>query len=367
MRSYAKIDLGKFVTNLKKLSEHVKPARLILVVKADGYGHGAYEIAKAALKEGYDFFAVAFAFEGVELRKKGIEGRILILNYISEEEWKAVLKYDLIPTIYDRDSLNALLRTTKKRIKVHVGVDTGMGRLGYRAEECVDFIKEVMKAEELEGLYTHFATAGERDKSYTRYQYSRFSSLLNRLKDEGIDIPLIHTNNSAAAIDLPEYANDYVRVGIATYGLYPSEEVNRDSVKLEPILSWYSTVSFVKTIHKGESVGYGREYIAKEDRKIATITVGYADGYSRALSNKAFVLIRGKRCPVVGRVSMDQITVDVSEVAGVDKGDECVLIGKQGGEEITADEIAKWRGTVNYEVLCNISKRVPRIYVRERA
>jgi len=348
------------------LSEHVKPARLVLVLKADGYGHGAYELAKTALENDYDFFAVAFTSEGVELRKKGIKGRILILNYTDDSEWEDILKYELIPTIHDRESLNALRRTTKKRITVHVNVDTGMGRLGYRAEESADFIKEVVRTERLEGLYTHFAAADERDKRYTRYQYSRFLSLLKQLKDEGIDIPIIHTNNSAAAIDLPEYANDYVRVGIAIYGLYPSEEVNKDLVELEAILSWYSIVSFVKTIHEGDSIGYGREYIAKEERRIATIPIGYADGYSRMLSNNAFVLIGGKKCPVVGRVSMDQITVDVTDVSEVRKGDECVLIGKQKDEEITADEMAKWRKTVNYEVTCNISNRVPRIYVKNK-
>lgn len=326
------------------------------VVKANAYGHGAVQLARAAERAGIDYFAVAFLEEAIELRKHGISKDILVFNYVEPDMLHIAQQNNITITLY---SWEQLWRYTKQiwRPKVHIKIDTGMRRLGVMPEEARDFLDAVRKAGfDVEGAYTHFAVADsldEEDVQFTKEQAQLFEKL-------DLDVRIKHVCNSGASVSKVVNCFDYVRVGIASYGLQPSDSVY--SNELKPVLTWKSVVSHVKTIQPGDSISYGRTFKAFMEMKIATIPVGYADGYWRHLSNKGYVLIHGEKCPIVGRVCMDQFMVDVSHLDDVKIGDEVVLIGKQGNNTITAEEIAKLVGTINYEVTCRISERVPRKY-----
>ncbi len=326
------------------------------VVKANAYGHGAVQLARAAERAGIDYFAVAFLEEAIELRKHGISKDILVFNYVEPDMLHIAQQNNITITLY---SWEQLWRYTKQiwRPKVHIKIDTGMRRLGVMPEEARDFLDAVRKAGfDVEGAYTHFAVADsldEEDVQFTKEQAQLFEKL-------DLDVRIKHVCNSGASVSKVVNCFDYVRVGIASYGLQPSDSVY--SNELKPVLTWKSVVSHVKTIQPGDSISYGRTFKAFMEMKIATIPVGYADGYWRHLSNKGYVLIHGEKCPIVGRVCMDQFMVDVSHLDDVKIGDEVVLIGKQGNNVITAEEIAKLVGTINYEVTCRISERVPRKY-----
>jgi alanine racemase len=335
---------------------------LMAVVKSNAYGHGAVGIAREAVASGIDALGVALLEEALELRQAGIQAPILVMGYTSPNGFEIARKYDITLTVYSEESLQAIQAmevNLQHPLKVHVKVDTGMGRLGLHEEE--DAIAYVEKLVDLpgvivEGLFTHYACADETDKAPTFIQYEKFKTIVEHFAVRGITFPVLHAGNSATGIDTPQLAFNMVRLGISLYGLYPSDEVNK---KL-------TGVSMVKTLPPGSGVSYGSIYVTTDDETIATLPIGYADGYTRLLTKKAEVLLHGKRVPIVGRICMDQCMVRLDDAdSPVKVGDEAVLIGEQGDERITADELAALLGTINYEIVCMLSNRVPRIYIRD--
>jgi len=363
---WAEVDISAIKKNVALIKERLASGTLFMaVVKANGYGHGDTEVSKAALDAGADRLGVALVEEGTKLREAGIGCPIQILGEIDPSSAKLVIENNLIPTICSKRVAEKLSEEAKKanvRLKVHIKIDTGMHRLGVSPEEALDFLNYVklLPSIEVEGIFTHFAMAGE-SAEYTKKQFRSFLSVIFDLKEEGFDIPLKHAANSAATILMPETHLNMVRVGISMYGLYPTK-TTKHAITLNPALQLIARVSSAKTISAGEGVSYGLTHRAKKKTGIAVLPLGYADGYSRLFSNKSFVLLKGKRFPVVGNVCMDQFMVDVGDYQ-VGAGDEAVLIGRQGEGEITADEMAEILGTINYEIVCMISGRVPRIYL----
>lgn len=349
--------LFRKITDLKTL--------LLAVVKADGYGHGAKMVSSAALKNGADQLGVALAEEGVALREAGITAPIQILGEIPDSAASLVINNNLIPTVCSIRAAEALSKAASQAgivVKAHVKVDTGMNRLGFFPEEVLPFLKRVRKLPnlEIEGIFTHFAMADRPESLYTIEQFNKFKDLFPSLPDKGKNL-LKHAANSAATILFPETHLDMVRIGISLYGLHASS-ATKGKAALFPALQLKTKISSVKKLRTGEGVSYGLTYKASRPTKIALLPLGYGDGYTRLLSNKSQVLIRGQRFPVAGTICMDQLLVDVGQ-SGIKPGEEAVLIGRQGNEEITVDEIAGILGTINYEVVCMINKRVPRIYI----
>ncbi len=366
----AEVNLDNLKYNLSCFRNHIADeTRIMAVVKADAYGHGSIEIAKTALNHGASWLGVAFVEEGIKLRKHGLNAPMLVLNPPFANQIELFFDYDLIPTIFTIDmaqlfSDQAVKKNKKKNI--HIKIDTGMGRVGLFPPSAADkFIQSVKKLPNLvlEGFYTHFATADEKDKSYAHIQLNIFLQVIKDLKNKGICPPVVHAANSAAALEIKETWFDLVRLGISMYGHYPSNEVNKEIIPLKPLMSLKSRVSYVKQVPAGTCISYGCTYKTESSTLVATIPLGYGDGYSRLLSGKAAVLIRGKRHPVIGRICMDQFMVDVSTDPRVKIGDEVVLFGEQDHEIIPVEEIAAILGTINYEVLCAVNKRVPRIYI----
>lgn len=366
----AEVDLNAIAHNIQAIRKKVtNGVKIMAVVKADGYGHGAIEVARVALQNGIDFLAVAIPEEGVELRRSGIETPILVLGLIPPEKAWVVVEHNLTQTVCTKELaevLSAKAQELSKVAQVHVKVDTGMGRIGVLPEDVVSFIKETSKLKgiKIEGIFTHFSEADKKDKTFTELQIARFTRVITKLEKTGIQIPVKHAANSAGILDFPSCYFDLVRPGIMIYGLYPSKQVTH-TINLKAAMSFKTAVAYLKTVPPGTSIGYGRSFITQKRSVIATLPVGYADGYNRLLSNKGEVLIRGRRAPVVGRVCMDMTQVDVSHIRGVRIGDEVVLFGKQGDDEIPVDEVASNIDTINYEIVCNIGKRVPRIYLRD--
>jgi alanine racemase len=362
------IDLNALEQNVRGIKAELYPQTLLLaVVKADSYGHGAPQIARRALESGANWLGVALPEEGAQLRQAGLTAPILVLGAILPGSVDDVLDNDLRQTVFTSEQVQALEERADfagKSVKIHVKIDTGMNRLGVKTSEELDQLLDTIAAcphVELEGVFTHFCTSDERDKEFTREQVSRFEGAVERIRARGYH-PLLHAANSASAIELVEYQYDMVRAGIALYGCYPSEEVSRD-VKLTPVMRLVSAVMHVKTIKAGETVSYNRTFQAPQDMRVATVPVGYGDGYKRLLSNRGEMLVRGKRAKIIGRICMDQTMIDVTDIEDVQVGDEVVLIGSQGQECIAAEEVAKWSETISYEVLCSLSDRIPRIYV----
>ena len=356
-RVYAEVDLGAIRHNLIKIKEHVQK-KLLVVIKANAYGHGALKVAKAT-DDIADYFAVATIEEAIALREADIKNPILILGYVSPEYFAELVKYDIEQTLFDYESAVLL---AKAGGKAHIAVDTGMGRIGFVPnEESVETIKKIYALEgiKIEGIFTHFATADERDKSFSREQYECFTDFVKKLEDEGVHIPVKHVANSATIVDMPEMGLDLVRCGIITYGLKPSCDVG--DIDIKRALKLKTHVVYVKKVPKGTSISYGRTYVTDKERVIATIPVGYADGYPRALSNCGRVTINGCYAPIVGRVCMDQFMVDVTDIPNVKVGDNVGLID----DMIPCEEIAELEGTINYETVCKISDRVPRVYINE--
>lgn len=364
---WVEVNLGAIRENVREIKNLLKPSILLMaVVKANAYGHGAIEVSKAAIESGVNRLGVAFAEEGVELREAGISVPIQILSEVSLETVDLVLAYDLIPTVYTREVAGKLSKAAKthgRKVKVHVKVDTGMNRLGLFPEETLDFLSCLRSLEniEVEGIFTHFALADNSQSSYTRVQFEKFKKLISELENKGFKIPIKHAANSAATMLFKETHLDMVRIGVALYGLHPSSST-RKILDLKPVLIWKAKVSFVKTLEAGEGVSYGLTYRVPKKTQIATIPLGYADGYTRLLSNKSEVLVNGKRAPVVGNICMDHLMINAGNIPDVVKGTEVVLIGKQKNEEISSDEIASILGTINYEVVCMIDRRIPRVY-----
>jgi len=362
------INLDNIAHNIQQVRRRVDDkVKIMAIVKANGYGHGAVEIAKVAIENGVEWLGVATVEEGIQLRESGIRSPILILGLSPPKQAQEVIKYRLSQTVCDKKLAKALSNDAKscgQVAKVHVKVDTGMGRLGVYPGKATGFVKEISHFEgiEIEGIFTHFSVAGE-DKDFTKLQIERFKEVVVNLKKEGIHLSLKHAANSAAILDIPSSYFNLVRPGITLYGLYPSPKVTR-TASLKPAMSFKTEIVYLKKVPAGCSLSYGRTFTTKKKSIIATLPVGYADGYPRALSNKGEVLIKGKRAPVVGTVCMDMILVDVTHIPDVKVGDEVVLFGKQDSAEITIDEITSKTGAINYEIICGISKRVPRVYIK---
>ncbi len=371
MRVWKEIKLDAVKNNGKNIRGLLKDGvRLLAVIKADAYGHGAVEVAQSLLFDGgADYFGVATYGEAEQLRRAGINTPVLILGAVFDDEYAELVKDDITLTVFDFDTAKKLSDTAKKlgkTAKIHIKIDTGMARIGFfPSEEAVEEIIKISKLDgiEIEGMFSHFAKADEADKMPTRVQFEKFMFIKNELLKRGIKIPICHICNSAGIIDFPEYHLDMVRSGIITYGYYPSDFVNKDALKLESAMSFKSRVVHIKTVEKGTSVSYGGTFTAKEKMKIATVSAGYADGYSRLLSNKADVIINGVRCRVLGRVCMDQLMIDATHLKNINLGDEVILFGKSGNNKVTVEETAEIMGTINYEVMCGLSRRVPGVYI----
>ncbi|MBM7622806.1 alanine racemase [Sporohalobacter salinus] len=364
---WAEVNLDNIKFNMQQVKSQISDETLMMaVVKANAYGHGAVEVANATIEAGADRLAVAVVEEGIELREAGFELPIHILGEVLPEQISLLAEYNLTPTISklktatELDKINAKLGTKQK---IHVKIDTGMGRIGVLPAEALEFIQKINSFPhlEIEGLITHFAKADEENKDYTKQQWEKFNDVIKEVESAGIQIPIKHCANSATIIDLPQMELDMVRAGIMLYGLYPSSEVDQN-FQLKPALSWKARVVYLKELDEGHGISYGTTYITPDKTEIATIPLGYADGYFRLLSNKGEVLINGKRASIRGRVCMDQFMVEVTDIPDVNIGDEVVLIGQQKNEEITAMELADLIGTINYEIVSKITKRVPRIY-----
>lgn len=367
----AKINLAAIEHNMRLIKKITGIDRKVMaVVKADGYGHGAGQVAAACLASGADRLAIAVPDEGIRLRKQGFTVPIQILGTILPEQVQEVMDYDLIPAICTFDSADALSRLGEvlgKKVKIHIKVDTGMGRIGVRPDrEGYAFVEKVaaLPGIELEGVFTHFATADELDKGFARKQLNIFQEFTDQLKKSGLDIPICHAANSAGILTLPESHLDMVRPGIILYGLPPSHETERTE-SFCPAMSLIAKASYVKKIGPGDTVSYGRRHTAREEETVVTIPGGYADGINRHLSNRGEVLLRGKRCLMAGSVCMDQFMTVYDGPEVILPGEEAVLMGQQGKEMITATDIADICGTINYEIVCAVSARVPRIYVQE--
>ncbi len=379
--TWAEIDLNAYAHNIRELRRATQSqARLMAVVKANGYGHGAKEIARTALQNGAEFLGVARLHEAVELRQAGLEAPILILGYSSPDSATTLIDYDLAQTVYSPTTAQALSKQAArqgKKINVHIKVDSGMGRLGLLLEEPaagashnnlsagpVSDVETISRLGNLEvnGIFTHFATSDSADKSYATRQLKRFTEFLNHLDRAGLTPPLKHAANSAAVIDLPDSHLDMVRPGIATYGLYPSAEVNQRRVDLKPVMTLKSRIIHLKKVPADFHISYGITYRTEKPTTIATVPVGYADGYNRLLSSRGHMLVHGQRVPVVGRVCMDLTMLDVGALKDVKIEDEVVVFGQQGNQAVTADELASKVNTINYEIVTSITGRVPRIY-----
>ncbi len=372
-RICAEINLDHFEHNLNEIKRLISPrTRVCAVIKTDGYGHGAVMLAHEMEKrEEIWGYAVATVEEAVILREAGMQKPILILGYVFEEDTDTLIDLDIRPTVFSLAAAEELSTAAEKKnrcVKVHIKLDSGMGRIGLPCtEESAEMIAQIAALPHMmiEGIFSHFARADETDKSYAKKQASRFFSVVEHLKDRGIQIPICHISNSAGIIDLPQYNEDMVRAGIILYGLWPSDEVRKERIDLRPLMTLKSHVVHVKTMEDGETVGYGGTYRIRGRQRIATIPVGYGDGYPRALSNQGHVLIHGEKAPICGRICMDQFMVDVTGISDVEPGDEVILIGREGEQEITMEKLGDMSGRFNYEFACDIGRRVPRVYYKE--
>lgn len=370
---WAQIDLDAAAHNMRQIRKHVGPdVKIAAVVKANAYGHGSVELAKTFAENGADCFAVSSLDEAVELRRYAhIDKEIFILGHTDARRTEELLTYDIEPAVFNLKNAEFFSQEAQrlgKTLRVHIAVDTGMSRVGFQVNEfSVSEIKAIAALPNIEirGMFTHFAVSDIKDKTFTREQYGHFRWMCKRMEEEGIHIALRHCCNSAAVLELPEYYCDMVRPGIIMYGCEPSPDVDIKPYDLRPVMSLRCCIAHVKLIDAGATVSYGRHYTAPSRRKIATLPVGYADGYSRILSGKVDVLYHGHRVPQVGAICMDQCMIDVSGEANVHAGDEVVLFGRQGDSFIPIEEIAAACGTINYEIMCDISRRVPRVYMKD--
>ncbi len=370
-RGYAEIDLDAVRENARCMVKNLSPeTKMLAVIKTNGYGHGSVPVAKALEPLEFMFgFAIATFEEAVELQEAGITKPLLILGHTFPYAYEAMAERKIRGAVFRKDTLpllDAAGRKTGKPVKVHIKVDTGMSRIGITPdEEGLAFVRELTSYEgiEIEGIFTHFARADEKDKTYAEAQLSGFREFIRKIEEElGLKIPVKHCANSAGIVELPEAKMDAVRAGVVLYGLVPSEEVAEDFSMLRPAMSLYSEIVYCKTIHGGQSVSYGGTFTAKKDMRVATVPLGYGDGYPRSLSGKGYVLIRGKKAPILGRICMDQFMVDVTDIPGATEGDRVTLLGCDGAEQITAELLGKLSGRFNYELVCDISLRIPRLY-----
>lgn len=372
-RVYAKIDLDAVRYNMEQMHDHLSEGtRMIGVIKTDGYGHGAVQIGRELEQMDYVFgYAVATAEEAMILRRAELKKPILILGYTFPYCYEDLIRYDIRPTVFREDMLEELAEAALragKSVKVHVKVDTGMSRIGIRPDESgMVFVDKVLHTRglELEGMYTHFARADEADKTSAKEQLNEIAGFMSEVEKKfDFRIPVRHCSNSAGIVELPEANMDVVRAGITLYGLWPSQEVARNLIDLKPVLSLKSHIVYLKEVERGVPVSYGGTYVTPKKMRIATIPLGYGDGYPRGLSGKGYVLIRGKKAPILGRICMDQFMVSVDDIPEAEQGDEVTLIGEDGGKRITMEELGDLSGRFNYEFACNLGKRIPRVYLK---
>lgn len=366
----AVVDLGAIEHNIARVRELVGDnVEILAVVKADAYGHGAVKAARACERAGAAALGVALVQEGIELRRAGIELPILVQCCAGAGEINAVIENRLIPTVASLEFAKELSRKaseTGATLEVHADIDTGMGRIGFAPKSAVEEISEVadLPGLQLDGLYTHFSTSEIENDPWTQNQLEIFVELVDRLSKKGIRPSRIHATNSGGVINYPRAHLTLARPGLMLYGVYPHRDLER-KVDLRPALSFETSIAFLKEITEGVSLGYGRSFVSPGPMRIATANVGYADGYPWRLSNNSSALVRGARAPIVGRVSMDQLLLDVSSIPDVGLGDTVTLLGSDGAERIRAEDLAEWASTISYEILCRISKRVPRVYIGE--
>lgn len=370
-RMKADINLDAIRKNIMTMKNCIPEGKkLLAVIKANAYGHGAIQVAEA-LDDMADYFGVAFVDEAVELRKAGVDKPILILGHTDESLFDTLIDYDITQTIYSVEQaqvLSDMAVKKSKRAKIHIKIDTGMNRIGFPCEkESVTAITEITKLPgvDAEGIYTHYYLADVVDKKCAQMQLSRYTDMIQWLETAGVTFAIRHISNSAGIMEMPNDTYDMVRSGIATYGLYPSEEMDKKACVLYPVMELKSHITHVKMVKKGETIGYGATYTLPEDKMIATVEVGYADGYPRALSNQGRMLVHGQFVPIVGRVCMDQTMIDVSSLSDVKVGDEVVLVGCQGKNSISVEELADMSASFNYEFVCDVNRRVPRVFYKD--
>ncbi len=371
-RVYAKIDLDAIEHNIEAMHRLIKPeTKILAVVKTDGYGHGAVDVAHTIESLDYLYgFAVATAEEAFTLRRNGIKKPILVLGYVFPEHYFMLAEWEIRPTVFTLEMAQQLSKAAKKEgrvLPIHIKVDTGMSRLGMQAtKENAKIVAQIASLEHIivEGIFTHFAKADEADKQFALAQFEQFQTMIALIEQEGVTIPYKHCANSAALLDLPQTNMDLVRAGVSLYGLWPSKEVQRNQIKLTPALELKSHVVHVKELEAGRSISYGGTYTTTEAEKIATIPVGYGDGYPRSLSNQGYVLIHGQKAPIRGRVCMDQFMVDVTHIPDVKIGDTVTLVGVDGGLRLTLEELGDLSGRFHYEFACCLGKRIPRVFYK---
>ena len=370
-RTIAAIDLDALEFNMKNIRQRVpEGVRILGTLKADAYGHGAKEVYQVLRENGADIFSVATVEEGERLRRMGVTEDILLLGYAAPCDMELGIRLGLIfalPSQLEGEQLSAAAQKAGRPARAHVKIDTGMGRIGFfPTQQSARQIAALAQDPhlQLEGIFTHFAKSDAADKTYTRFQQEKFDLMIDLLEKEGVTLPLHHCANSAALMDFPDLYYDLVRPGIILYGHYPSDEVHQENLALRPVMQWLSQVAFLKEVPAETAISYGCTYVTKQPRWIATIPVGYADGYSRSLSNRGYVLIHGQKAPVVGRICMDQMMVDVTEIDDVAYEDQVILVGRDGEEELPVEVLSDLSGRFNYEFVCDIGKRVPREFYR---
>lgn len=368
--AFAEINLDNLAYNVKNIKKLSGKSEMIGVVKADAYGHGAIDAAKTIIKNGVKRLAVAVITEAVELRKAGIKVPIMILGYTPLNFAQDIIDYDIQPTVFSYDyasKLSSIAVNQNKKVRIHIALDTGMGRIGFLpCDDSVNAVYEISKLPniDIEGLFSHFSTADESDKEYSMQQFKKYQWFSDELNKKGVSIKIRDLSNSAAITDLPETHFDAVRPGIILYGYYPSKEVKMDKLPLKHVMTLKANIVHIKKLKKGEYISYGRKFKCERDSIIATLPIGYADGYTRRLGKDAKVIINDSFAPVVGRICMDQCMVDITDIDNVKVGDEVILMGKSEHCSMDAEDIANILGTISYEVLCMISKRIPRIYIK---
>lgn len=365
--THAEINLDAIESNLRQVRAIVGPdVRICPAVKADAYGHGAVPVSRLLVEAGVEMLGVAFIEEAIELREAGIHVPIILLQPAFVEQIPEIIRYDLTTTVCDMDFARELSRRSTGKQRVHLKVDTGMGRVGIQPEDTPAFARNLaeLPGVELEGMFTHFPSADEENLNFTWRQIGDFGKVIQAVDAAGVTVPLNHAANSAGLLNCADSYFNMVRPGIMLYGLYDSPFVSRE-VELHQSMTLKSRVVFLKELPPGRTVGYGRTYTTIRKTMVATIPIGYADGYNRRLSNRGHALVRGTRVPIIGRVCMDQTMLDVTDVPGISVGDEVVLYGRQGDQEIAMEEIEEIVGTISYEIVCAVSKRVPRVYIRD--
>lgn len=369
-RAQANIDLKAIQSNISQVKSGLnKATKLMVIVKADAYGHGAVAVAKALENGIVDAYGVAIIEEAVELRNAGITKPILVLGYTPKEQFDLVISYDVMQTVYQYDMAVDLAKEAVrqgKTAKIHIKLDTGMSRLGFNdSYDTIKTIKQIASLEGIyiEGLFSHFAKADEADKDNVKQQIRRFDEFDKLLRQEDIHIPTRHFSNSAGTIEFPEAEYDMVRCGIVTYGIYPSDDVNHNILSLIPAMELKSHVVYIKEVQIGTGISYGSTFITNRKTKVATIPVGYADGYSRNLSNIGKVIIRSQYAPIIGRICMDYFMVDVTDIEGITQGDVVTLLGRDGDSLISVETLAQWSHSFPYEMICTVGKRIPRVYL----